>query len=189
MKKAKIYLLVCLFILVLQINAQGQNSTPLQNDKTSIGIGIGLDHGGVGGNVLMYPHKNIGVFAGVGYAFAGIGFNAGAKVRLASDNPTSRVIPYAIGMYGYNAAIQVTNKSDLNKFFYGPSVGVGIDLRSKNPNKNSYWSFAILYPVRSSEVDEYRDDLSYYHNVVFENELIPVAFSINYRLIIKYFDN
>lgn len=42
-----------------------------------LGIGVGLDCGGVGVNLLVYPQENIGIFGGIGYAFAGLGLNGG----------------------------------------------------------------------------------------------------------------
>src|ERR1700712_111258 len=36
-------------------------------DKVSVGIGAGYDFGGYGGNLIVYPQRNIGLFGGVGY--------------------------------------------------------------------------------------------------------------------------
>ncbi|MBN1819921.1 MAG: hypothetical protein JXR31_17120 [Prolixibacteraceae bacterium] len=189
MKKSVVILTVCILILSVQLNAQNKKSAIFKNDKSSLGIGIGLDHGGIGGNLTLYPTKNIGVFGGFGYAFAGVGYNAGVKLRFVSDNPKSGYVPYIVGMYGYNTVIHVKNASSLDKFFYGPSVGIGLDIRPGNPDKKSYWSLSLLYPVRSSDVEDYREDLENHHSVVFDSELIPLAFTISYRLVIKYFDN
>lgn len=83
---------------------------------------MGLDFGGFRGSLLYYPHKNIGVFAGVGYSLIGVGYNAGVKLRLLSKKPTYRVNPYFMLMYGYYASIKVTNsttnhKKEINRRF------------------------------------------------------------------------
>jgi hypothetical protein len=154
------------------------------NDKTSLGIGFGMDYGGIGGNLLVYPQNNIGLFAGVGYAFAGVGYNLGVKLRLITEKHTSGVSAYLVGMYGYNAAISVTNADQFNKLFYGPTFGFGLDYKSF-PSKRSYWTFSLLVPIRGSEVDDYITDLKNNHGVVFKNDLLPIAFSIGYRFILN----
>jgi hypothetical protein len=182
MKKLKISIIICLFLSSINLIAQDSISVPRTIDRSSFGLGLGFDYGGFGANVLVYPHQNIGVFGGVGYALGGIGFNTGAKFRLISKKHTTD--PYAIVMYGYNAAIQVKNASQYNKLFYGPSFGVGFDYHSKRMQK-SYWSMALLVPVRTSAVNDYIDDLKVRHGVQFSNELPPLAFSIGYRFILK----
>jgi hypothetical protein len=152
-------------------------------DKVSAGLGLGMDYGGVGGNLLVYPQKNIGLFGGVGYAIAGVGFNAGVKYRFIPKNPKAAALVYALAMYGYNAAVQVKNLSELNKIFYGPTFGIGVDVRASRKNKD-YWSFALLIPVRKAEVDDYIDNLKN-SGVEFSNGLIPIGISIGYRIVLK----
>lgn len=173
-----------ILLLTFQLNAQESISTPVRTDKLTIGAGIGFDHGGFGGNILIYPAKNAGLFAGAGYALAGVGINAGIKLRLATDNPETRVMPIALFMYGYNAAIAVTNATQYNKLFYGPTIGIGCDYR-RHPLAGGYWSIALLLPFRSSEVEDYMDDLETNHGVEFKNELLPVGISIGYKFIIN----
>ena len=99
-----------LFILSLSLattsNAQRTyNPHASDPDKNALGIGVGLDYGGLGINYTVYPQTNIGIFGGVGYAIAGVGYNFGVKLR---TNP-SRATPFVMFMYGYNAAIAVTD--------------------------------------------------------------------------------
>ena len=143
-------------------------------DKMSFGFGYGQDFGGFGLNIIAYPQENIGLFVGGGYAFAGFGYNAGIKARL-TGHPISRVNPFILGMYGYNAAIGVSNAEQLNKLFYGSTVGIGLDFRLR-PELAGYWSFAILLPFRSSEVSNYIDYLKTHYGVEFKNDLLPVTF-------------
>lgn len=151
-------------------------------DRLSIGFGAGLDYGGlIGINFLAYPQENIGLFGGAGFALTSIGYNAGLKLRASLK---STVHPYATGMYGYNAVINVTNASRLNKMFYGPTIGGGIDLKSKKRD-NLYWTFAVLFPIRSAEVDDYIHDLKTHYRIEFKNELLPFALSFGFRYAIK----
>jgi hypothetical protein len=152
-------------------------------EKSSIGFGMGLDHGGYGVNLVLYPDNNFGVFGGVGYAFAGTGFNAGLKIKLVGVNHKTHVFPYLLGMYGYNAAIAVINTKEYNKFFYGPSFGLGFDIRQKW-GKRGYLTIALIVPLRKKDVQDYIDLLKM-RGVEFENNLFPVAFSVGYHIIMN----
>ena len=183
MKKNKCLLLTGLFFIIIQLNAQDSTKHPVQIDKISIGMGGGIDFGGFGYNLLVYPNKNIGLFAGGGYAIAGLGYNVGIKVRCFINKTSSKVTPYMLAMYGYNAAIEVNLDDKYNKLFYGYSVGCGIDFRP-NPKKNSYWSFSILIPFRKAELYTYMDYLEN-HSVTFIMKPPPFLISISTRAIIK----
>lgn len=182
MKKLKISILFCFFLASYDIIAQDSIQVPRVIDKTSFGIGGGLDYGGIGANLLVYTNKNFGLFGGMGYALTGIGFNAGAKFRFISKK--NNTDPYILAMYGYNAAIKIQNESQYNKLFYGPSFGFGLDIRSKLMNK-SYLTMALLVPIRGSTVNEYIDDLKSNHGVEFKTKLTPIMFSIGYRFVIN----
>jgi len=182
MKKIKISIILCLFLSSFNLIGQDSIQVPRIIDKSSFGIGGGFDFGGLGANMLVYPVKNIGLFGGVGYALGGIGFNAGTKFRMISKKHNTD--PYAILMYGYNAAIKVKNASQYNKLFYGPSFGLGMDFHTIR-TKKSYFSLALLVPIRSSAVNKYMDDLENNHGVEFQNELPPIGFSIGYRFVLN----
>jgi hypothetical protein len=151
-------------------------------EKATIGLGLGLDFGGIGANVTVYPQKNIGLFLGGGYALAKYGFNAGVKFRYIVHDDTAQ--PFIAAMYGYNTAIVVDNALGFNKLFYNFSFGFGFDIKSKSNPLNS-WSLAIFVPIRDAEVDDYMKDLEDNHNIEFKNKLWPVAISIGYKFGIK----
>ncbi|PWA05664.1 hypothetical protein [Flavobacterium psychrotolerans] len=180
MKMFKTLLLLSLFITTINIRAQDNTATTKQIDKTTLGIGLGQDYGGFGVNVLYYPVNQLGLFGGVGYAFAGVGYNVGGKFRFISKTHTTKVDPYILAMYGYNAAIAVKNATQYNKLFYGTTFGFGLDFQSKAINKG-YWTLALLVPIRSPDVDQYMDDLKENHGIEFKSKLLPIGFSIGYR--------
>lgn len=84
-------------------------------DFVVLGIGMGLDHGGFGARCELLPEDHASVFLGLGYAYAGVGWNAGVIARVL---PRRRVCPYAIAMYGYNAAVISTDRKH-REFFSG----------------------------------------------------------------------
>jgi hypothetical protein len=184
MRIVKVLLVLPLFCLTLTLNAQDEVPPSYMPDKISFGLGGGLDFGGFGGNLLVYPNKNLGLFLGGGYALAGLGVNVGAKVRFISAKPNAKVNTYLLMMYGYNAAVAVSGNTDLSRLFYGPSAGIGFEMRPR-PYRPGYLTIALLVPFRSSEVDDYMDHLENSHGVQFQNELFPIAFSLGYRFILK----
>jgi hypothetical protein len=155
----------------------------IPNDIVTLGVGMGLDYGGFGFGLLVYPQRNFGLFAGGGYAIAGMGYNAGIKLRFITKESTSKAVGYVTGMYGYNAAVSVMNATEYNKLFYGATIGAGVDIRSKN-KKGGYWSLAILVPFRSSEIETYLNELETNYNVERKSDFLPVAISIGYRIVV-----
>ncbi|MFT4661937.1 MAG: hypothetical protein ACI8XB_002219 [Patiriisocius sp.] len=153
-----------------------------RTDESFISMGIGLDHGGIGIQVGGNVSNGVYLFGGIGYALIGIGANVGTKIQLKSEGSSSKTIPFLEGMYGYNAVIAVKNASGLNKAFYGPSFGGGLDFYS---NSGNFFSLGILVPIRGEDVDDYIQSLKRNYGVVFENDLPPIALSLGYGFSIK----
>lgn len=183
MKKLQLLILTMAFPISIQSKASDRLNSQKNFDKFSFAIGVGLDYGGLGGNFLFCPKKNIGIFAGEGFNLVGFGLNAGLKLRLMAEKPDSKLSPCILGMYGYNTAILVSNGTQYDKLFYGPTLGIGLDYRFRQ-EKIGYWSFAILLPIRSSEVKNYIDELKNDDQINFNNRLCPIGLSIGYRFII-----
>jgi hypothetical protein len=158
--------------------------TSIPSEKLSLGCGLGLDYGGVGLNFALYPHKNFGFFAGLGTALAGAGFNAGLKIRLIPKEGIKRITPFFTLMYGYNAAIMVQNRTELNKLFYGPTFGFGLDFR-RSQKARLYTSMSILLPIRNAEVEDYMKNIEDEYGVSFKSGLFPIGFSIGANFILN----
>ena len=100
----------------------------------------------------------LGLFAGAGYNLATVGWNAGVHIRL---SPEDKVCPYATGMYGYNAALRVTDRSGSylgGTNYNGPSFGGGVEVRSRSWERHLH--AGLLIPFRSEEAKaafEYAD--------------------------------
>lgn len=151
-------------------------------DKVSLGMGMGFDYGGFGLNLDAYPQKNIGLFFGAGWALAGIGYNGGVKLRMSSTE--GKVQGFVMGMYGYNAIVIVNGYVELNRFFYGPTFGIGLDVVVRAP-KTAYFSFALFVPVRGREVKDYMHYLEDFYTVEFPIGLLPVGISVGLKLRLK----
>lgn len=183
--KSKLLTLILLCVLLSQLLvAQTNNEDPRKPDMVNLGPGIGFDYGGFGANLMVYPQKNIGIFFGGGYAIAGFGYNAGIKLRLSPDKGTV-VNPFFTAMYGYNAAVYIADNTEFNKIFYGTTLGVGIDIRSKKPSSKGFWSLTLMVPLRSADAQNYIDYLKNQYGASFVSDLIPIGFSVGYKFILN----
>lgn len=183
--KTKFLTLIVVFLLLNHLlTAQTNTQDPRKPDMVNLGPGIGFDYGGIGANLMVYPQKNIGIFFGGGYALAGFGYNAGIKLRLSPDKGNV-VNPFFTLMYGYNAAVVITDNTELNKIFYGTTLGVGIDIRSKKPSSVGFWSLALMVPLRSADAQNYIDYLKNQYGADFTTNLIPIGFSVGYKFILN----
>jgi hypothetical protein len=170
MKNMLLFILVCLAFAANSQSADGTES------NANVGFGIGVDYGGFGGRITYLPSPKFGLFAGLGYNLAGAGFNAGGMLRF---SPEKRVVPCLYAMYGYNAVLKITGSIEVNKIYYGPSFGGGIQIKSKGNPKN-FWNVELLIPVRPSE---FEDDQNYYKSIGVEmNDVLPVSFSLGYHI-------
>ncbi len=143
-----------------------------------MGIGVGLDYGGLGARFTFVPNVeqtvSIGVFAAGGYAVNGLGFNAGLTGRFGNK----RVIPTLSAMYGYNGVIKVLGAPQYDKTYFGPSIGLGFE--SRRGSDNSHIHLELILPIRSSA---YYDDLKALQNnpAIDINDPFPILFSIGYH--------
>jgi len=177
MKNAFFCTLLACIIFTRAANAQSSFNEDRMYDLVSLGLGLGFDYGGIGGNIIVYPQKNIGLFFGGGYAIVGFGYNAGIKLRLVRESHA--VDPFFVGMYGYNAVVYVPDNTQYNKIFYGPTFGAGIDLHKRGASLG-YWTFAIMVPIRNSEVKNYMDKLHNNYGISLSS-LFPVGISVGYK--------
>lgn len=156
-----------------------------KSDAVSIGPGFGIDYGGLGGNLLIYPNalKRMGLFGGVGYYFLGPGFNVGTKFRLVQDS-TWNINPYVAVMYGSNSAVIVDGAGKFDKMFHGFSFSLGLDQKWKY-TKWGYMTFALIVPIRSEKMKVYIDDLKTNHGFELQRNFFPIGISIGYRFVLK----
>ncbi len=177
----KIFLLLAI-LGFSQLQAQDTNlaESQFRNTPFNLGIGYGVDYGGLGGRATYIVQNRVGLFLGLGYNFNSLGYNVGATFRM---QPDKRVTPYFLLMYGYNGVIKVTGDIEFAETYYGVSTGIGIELKSKNQSKN-FWNFELLVPFRDPA---FQDDLDDLKNIGadFSVEPLPFSFSIGYHFGMK----
>lgn len=144
-----------------------------------LGIGIGLDYGGFGGRLTFIPgdasKTSVGIFVATGFALNGLGFNAGLNLRIGQQ----RLVPTISAMYGYNGVIKVIGASQYDKTYYGPSVAIGFENKTRNSNDN-YIHLELVIPFRSAAF--HNDIKALQNNPSIEiNAPSPVLISIGYH--------
>jgi hypothetical protein len=119
----------------------------------NLGLGVGLDYGGVGIKIPMISFRPWAqLFGGLGYNGDGAGFNTGILIR---SSPKHQISTYFTLMYGYNGVLiteSVGGKQRTERTFYGPSFGGGIEFR--NREGADFFTFGLLFPVRSEKFDD-----------------------------------
>jgi len=151
------------------------HSTPTQAARkpqpstASIGLGLGLDYGGIGMRLTMWSNSTISAFGAVGYNLDGAGFNGGLDINFA---PLEKTNVFLCAMYGYNAVVERSSYNGFTtvkelKTYYGPSFGLG--LKEGSRFSNNRFSFMIIFPVRDPEATKSADFVA------------PVTLSIGYH--------
>jgi hypothetical protein len=150
-------------------------------DTASLGLGAGLDYGGLGINGTFYPKKYLGFFLGLGYNFLGFGYNGGVKIRFTTKTEyTKTITPYLLAMYGFNGVIKTPDIPGASVIVYdGPTFGIGFDTRYSK----GYWSFGILIPIRPNYINDYNDLKS--HGVTFNTSVLPIWITAGYKFILN----
>ncbi len=185
----RVFLFLTMFVslgAIAQTNKDSSQTTSAPINPLSVGIGVGLDYGGLGADVLFTPYQGLGVFVGLGYNMVGLGWNTGIKVLLKDAKSDKKVTPYFVGMYGYNAVIKAQgvrtiyniSGADIAEDYRGFSFGGGLDWRTAK----GVWSFKLLVPIRSSA---FKDKLDYLKRTGYTfkpDNPYPVLFSIGHFL-------
>ncbi len=157
---------------------RGRSSSSATDEfkKAYFGMGLGLDYGGLGFQAEFLPIKYVGIFAAGGYNFNGIGFNAGASFKAF---PNAKITPTVIGMYGYNAVIVVKGATKYNKTYFGPTVGIGGEL--KVGRRDNKLRIALFYPFRNEKFENDYDAIKADPYIKMDQEMLPIAYSIGFN--------
>ena len=141
------WILVMATTLITSIGS-GQE-TPSMEPGMMFGPGIGVDHGGLGLRIDAILAQRIGVFGGVGYNLAGVGWNVGGIYRF---RPQHRWRPYGTAFYGYHAAQRhedIHGRYMLGTNYNGFTGGGGVELWAAD--RESFLHLGVFIPFRSEE--------------------------------------
>jgi hypothetical protein len=156
--------------------AQRQNNETADYSRFHLGLGTGMDYGGLGFKVEYLPIKYLGTFAGIGYNLRELGFNAGVQFR---PLPDAKVEPFVIAMYGYNAAMNIKGWEEVSKSYYGFTTGVGGELKVGRKKNRLY--LGVLLPFRSKEFKDNYDMVKNSPGIKLSNDILPIGISLGFN--------
>ena len=171
-KKLKLICLVSIFLFAGK-NLHAQSEV---EERVRMGLGFGLDYGGLGAKMEFLPIKHWGIFGGLGYNFLSVGWNVGTTIKMLPDK---RVSPNLMAFYGYNGVIKVEGASFYNAISYGVTLGANFDIAISNAGHKI--SVGLFAPIRSDEFMNKYNDMKRSSFVSVRGELLPIAISIGFN--------
>ena len=166
-------------LVLLIVSLYGVEASAQILEKFNIGVGLGIDYGGIGARATYQPVKRLGVFGSLGYNLNSAGYNVGAQLRFPTK---TRVDWFISGMYGYNGVVKIKSDKVTKTTYYGPSLGGGIELKI-GKNRKSFFSFELIVPFRPQAMDDAIHDLRSLGYTV--QSPLPFAYSVGYHIKLK----
>ncbi len=169
----------------IPVHAQSATSKMSRESKVHIGLGLGMDFGGMGIKVEYLPVRYVGVFGGLGYNFSALGFNGGVHLR---PLPDKKIQPLVLVMYGYNGVINIQGSNNqlaaaglegVNKTYYGFTAGIAGELKVGRKGNRLY--LGVLHPFRNETFQQNYDKVRNSNQVTVKQELLPVTFSFGFN--------
>ena len=169
------FIIILAILITISLHAQSISQESMKN--FNIGLGLGIDYGGIGMRGTFHPIQHLGLFGGAGYNFNSLGFNIGGQWHISQNRNNF----FLTGMYGYNAVLIVTGDINDKATYYGFSAGVGYQLKKKS--NSNFWNFELLIPFRNSNFEADIDALEEMGTDL--RKPYPVAISIGYHFKIQ----
>lgn len=175
---------ICMFLMLSvhrEATAQQQFGPAYHYHFVDLGLGVGLDYGGlVGAKVAFYmPFRQISVFGAGGVQLFGFGWNVGTTFRILPMKQSRTFRPNIKLMYGINRSTYVDGASEYNDMFTGWTPGIGAEFRF-GKLKSSGFDVDINFPLGSDAFESRMNQIEAdprIGNII----VLPVAFSIGYH--------
>ena len=146
-----------------------------------LGIGFGLDYGGLIGVKIGYlPIPYLSVFVAGGYYLFGFGWNVGVTGHILPSSSRYHVRPNIKVMYGVNGGTMVAGTTEYYKMFTGVTPGVGLELMFGRHKKNGI-DIDINFPIHGPDYYKQYDTMKNDPRISELKEPLPVAFSIGFH--------
>lgn len=145
--------------------------------KAFMGIGAGLDYGGLGVKANLEWKANYDLFIGLGSNFNGLGYNLGFMWKPYGHKSVSPIISF---LYGFNSVLILKDQMGndiLKKTYYGPSLGFGGRFKM-GAKRINHLSLMVIYPIRSTE---FYNDVKSINGTYF-----PVSLSVGYNFRLSF---
>jgi hypothetical protein len=188
----KLFIALAGLMLISSAVYSQADSIPVRNDQVNkpvvevasfvdLGIGFGLDYGGILGVQLgVTALKHLTFFGSGGYYKFQGGWNVGIKTLLIAKTSKHAGRPYLKIMYGCNSAIEVEGADEYNKVYKGWTAGLGIELRFGKKKQNGF-DIDLNVPLRTGDFWVDFNDMKNDPNIDVIAEPIPITISIGFH--------
>lgn len=167
---------IILVLLFMGSHTYGQNA-----QQVYVGLGMGLDYGGLfGGKVEYLPVKNFGLYGGLGYNLLSVGWNLGATLKILPDKNVS---PNLMLLYGYNGVSKVEGAPEYEMTSYGVTIGGNFDI--KVGQKGNKLSVGLFVPIRSQKFMDNYNAMKKDPRIEIKSDLMPITVSFGYNFSIN----
>jgi len=167
--------------VIFALMVMGNHIYGQTGQQVYLGLGMGLDYGGIfGGKIEYLPVKNFGLFGGLGYNLLSAGWNVGATYKIL---PEKNVSPNLMLFYGYNGISKVDGAPQYEMTSYGMTIGANLDI--KTGSKGNKLSVGLFVPIRSQKFMDNYDALKNDPRIEIKSDLMPIAISVGYNFILK----
>ena len=154
------------------------DKTLVFNHKYEIGVGFGLDYGGVFGMQFGFaPIKHLVIFGAAGYHMVDFGWEAGVKGLLIRKTSEKVFRPFLKVMYGTNSVFTAEDTDRYDKVYRGFTAGIGAEFRF-GQQKHHGFNVDLNIPIRTQE---FWDDCDYLESIGYSLNYLPVAASVGYH--------
>lgn len=186
-----VFIIVCFFAIVFNVFSQ-EDTIPVRdyqvnkipsviNHNMDLGIGFGMDYGGLFGVQFGFvPIKYLTIFAAGGYYIIEIGWQFGIKTPFIAKNSENPFRPYLKAMYGSNSIIIVDGSSNYDKVYTGFTIGFGLEFRMGKKKQNGF-DIDLNVPLRSPDFWEDWNEVKDDPYVGVTEDPLPFAISIGYH--------
>jgi hypothetical protein len=190
---------IAILFLLLSLNFFGQDTVRVVNSKPitpneadsllkrqerrwgDIGIGFGLDYGGLFGvNASFNPIPYMSAFASGGWELIAFGWNVGLVGRLFPAGGPKHIRPYIKVMYGVNAAIKVSGWSAYDEVYCGVTPGVGMEARFGKIRRSGL-NVDLNFPIRDGSYFYDLNDVKNNPQIQMKSTPLPISVSFGYH--------
>jgi hypothetical protein len=149
--------------------------------KLDLGIGLGIDYGGLLGVQIGYaPVKHLTLFAAGGYYMIDFGWGIGAKGLFIPKTDRHVVRPFLKAMFGTNSVIYVIDFEEYNATYLGFTAGAGVEFRFGRKKANGF-DLDLNVPFRSPDYWIDYNTMKNDPRLEIIQDVLPVAFSVGYH--------
>ena len=162
-------------------NVNNSKSAKSSKQHFDLGVGLGLDYGGiVGAKIGVMPFPYMSLFGSTGFYLFTVGWSVGLNVFILPATTKNSVRPYLQIMYGTNCGIYVSNYDEYSKVFNGFTPGVGLAVRFGDSKRHGF-DFNMNFPIRSDDYKKHMDMIYLNSYVSTKTKELPFAISVGYH--------